>query len=105
MAEQVEWKEIDGFERYEVSSDGRVRNKWTGRVLKPFLSNMGYNIVSLHCSGKETKKIVHRLVASAFVANPEQKPQVDHIDNDKTNNHYKNFVSPRIKRIIATRGK
>ena len=86
MAEQVEWKEIDGCENYEVSNDGGVRNTRTGRVLKLHPDPDGYYRVGLYRSGKETKKKVHRLVASAFVANPDNKPEVDHIDNDKTNN-------------------
>ena len=91
MAEQVEWKEIDGFERYEVSNDGRVRNKMTGDVLKPARDQNNYRSVLLYRSGKQTRKKLHRLVASAFVANPDNKPEVDHIDNDKSNNHYTNL--------------
>ena len=91
MAEQVEWKQIDGFENYEVSNDGRVRNKRRGREKKPNKYNKGYSVVWLNRSGERTIHRVHRLVASAFVSNPENKPQVDHIDNDRTNNHYKNL--------------
>ena len=91
MAEEIEWKQIDGFERYEVSSDGRVRNKWTGRVLKPGIDPNGYHRVCLKCDGKGATKKVHRLVALAFLPNPDNKEQVDHIDNNKLNNNVANL--------------
>lgn len=74
---------------YSVSNFGRVRNNTTGRLLKRQLKKHGYVIVDL--SGKHYK--VHRLVASLFVnnSNPIKYNLVNHIDLDKTNNHYTNL--------------
>ncbi|WP_010497735.1 NUMOD4 domain-containing protein [Paenibacillus elgii] len=74
---------------YSVSNFGRVRNDMTGRILKKQLKKHEYEIVDL--SGKQYK--VHRLVAKLFVANPkpEEYDAVNHIDLDKTNNHYTNL--------------
>lgn len=71
------WKDIVGYEGlYQVSNKGRVRNTKTNRILKPWLVNEYYEVVQL---GANNKKLVHRLVAEAFIPNPQNKPQVDHI--------------------------
>jgi hypothetical protein len=90
-----EWKLIEGYENYEVSSHGRVRNNKTGLILKPAYNNCGYIHVSIINTNKTTR-MVHRLVALAFIPNPENKIQIDHIDNDKTNNNISNlrWVTP-----------
>jgi len=85
------WKDIKGFENYEVSTEGQVRNKTTGRILKPYDNGRGYLEVSLSVNGKRAAKTVHRLVAKSFIPNPENKPEVNHIDEDKTNNGVKNL--------------
>lgn len=79
------WKQYKDS-NYEVSTDGRVRNIKTGRVLKPHKVGMGYLQVDLCKNGKEKLFLVHRLVAEAFIPNPENLPQVNHKDEDKTNN-------------------
>jgi len=58
-----------------------------GRALKPYLNKDGYHSVTV--AGKKTK--VHRLLAEAFIPNPENKPEVNHIDGDKTNNAVTNL--------------
>lgn len=85
------WKTIEGFENYEVSTEGEVRNKNTGRVLKQWLNENGYFQVVLCLNGKKTVKRVHRLVAEAFIPNPDNNPQVNHIDEDKTDNLVENL--------------
>jgi len=85
------WKTIEGFENYEVSTEGEVRNKKTGRVLKQWLNENGYLQVVLCLNGKKTVKRVHRLVAEAFIPNPDNNPQVNHIDEDKTDNRVDNL--------------
>jgi hypothetical protein len=96
MAEQ--WKCVDGFADYEVSSLGRVRSMKFGkvRILKPRKTTDGYFSVVTCMNGCETSHRIHRLVASAFLPNPETLPQVDHIDRTVTNNCVDNlrWVSP-----------
>lgn len=83
------WKNIDGYENYEVSSFGNIRNKNTGRILKAS-SKGGYYSVGL--SNIKTKSFrVHQLVAKAFLPNPENKPQVNHKDKNGLNNNVSNL--------------
>jgi hypothetical protein len=78
---------IDDFPNYEVSNYGNVRNKKTNKVLKPGIDTHGYYYVNL-CDGinKPKNKLVHRMVAEAFLNNSGNKKCVDHIDNDPLNN-------------------
>lgn len=82
------WKSINGFSNYEVSNFGNVRNKTTEHVLKPRLCKNGYTQVSIKSDEKEKfiNQYVHRLVAVAFIENPENKPEVNHKDGNKQNN-------------------
>ena len=76
-----EWKTIQNFENYEVSTLGNVRNKRTGHILKS-CSSTGYSIVVI--SNIVQKSVpVHRLVCQAFIPNPENKPHVNHKDKNK----------------------
>ena len=88
--EEIEvWKDIEGYDKYEVSTLGNVRNKNTGRILKS-ANKGGYLCVGL--SNKVTKTYqVHRLVALAFIPNPENKPQVNHKDKNGLNNKLSNL--------------
>lgn len=83
------WKNIEGYEGlYQVSNMGRVkslkRNK--ERILKPAVKNAGYVEVNLYAGGKPKTLKVHRLVCQAFHKNPDNKPEVNHINEDKTDN-------------------
>lgn len=85
----TEWRKIKGF-HYSVSNTGEVRNDKTGRILKKRHSTSGYLCVQLF-DKKTYFKYVHRLVGEAFVQNPKNHPQIDHIDGDKTNNDVSNL--------------
>ena len=78
------WSKIDGKPNYSVSENGDVRNDRTGRILKPHKGTAGYYQIML---GRKTVPLyVHRLVASAFIPNPNELPQVDHINGNKLDN-------------------
>lgn len=88
------WKDILGFaEDYQVSDAGNVRNKRTGKCIKPYLNDNGYLIVGLYSRkrGKTVHFRVHRLVAESFIENPLKKRTVNHKDGDKTNNYATNL--------------
>ena len=93
VAKEIEfWRSIDGFEgKYDVSSFGRVRNVRTGDVLKPYENEKGYLKVGLYKNGKSHKKRVNRLVARAFIDNPYELPDVDHLNGDKQDNRASNL--------------
>lgn len=98
LATDVEvWRPIEGVEGdYSVSSHGRVRNDRKGRLLKlvKFIGKTGkeYYIVFLKpIDGCWKQFLLHRLVATAFIENPELKPCVDHIDNNGLHNHISNL--------------
>ena len=76
---------------YAVTSCGRVYSYKNKKFLTPVANKKGYLRVGLHKNGKEKKIFVHRLVAQAFIPNPNNLPEVDHIDNDKTHNYVNNL--------------
>ena len=92
MIEIEEFRDIPGYEGvYEVSNLGRVKNVETGRILKPGKITTGYLQVNLCKNGTRRKALIHRLVAYAFLSNPKNLPQVNHKDEDKTNNTVDNL--------------
>lgn len=89
-----EWRDVNGYAGvYQVSNLGRVRSFKSGKwkLLKSRLTPRGYYIVTLYKDGKSTSKWVHRLVAQAFIENPENLPQVNHKDENKLNNEASNL--------------
>ena len=81
-----EWRSVNGYANYQVSNIGRVRNVETELILESCNSGMGYYQVRLYKDGSRMFLLVHRLVAHAFIENPDSKTCVDHINHDKTNN-------------------
>lgn len=86
------WKEIEGYNgKYQVSTWGRIRNAETGAILTPYKNAKGYLKIGLQRNGKCEKHRINRLVALAFIPNPNNYPQVNHIDGNKENNSYTNL--------------
>ena len=85
------FRSIKEYDNYEISNFGNVKNKQTGRVLKPGKDTNGYYKLNLYKNGKIKKIKIHRLVAIVFIDNPLNKPCVDHIDNQRTNNNLSNL--------------
>lgn len=85
----MNWRDVVGFEgRYEVSDTGAVRNAQTGRVLKPIVCTNHYIAASL---GRGNRKLVHRLVAAAFIPNPEGKLCTNHKNGKRADNRVANL--------------
>lgn len=91
-----EWRTIEGYDgQYEVSRNGKVRsNNYMGkgktREMKPW-NNGGYLRVTLTRNKKKSNRLLHRIVAEAFIPNPEGKPEVNHKDGNKLNNSADNL--------------
>lgn len=98
------WKSIVGYEGlYEVSNLGKVRRlartaittqgakHLALKILAPFVSCKGYYVATFIKNGRTAKYSVHRLVAEAYIENPDCKPEVNHLDLDKQNNKFSNL--------------
>ena len=107
MSEVETFVKIEGFENYEVSNLGKVRNIKSGRTLKPRLDKDGYLVHGLYKNNKQNQLLLHRIIATAFIDNPEEKPQVNHIDENKLNNDLSNLEWCTVKEnnIHGTRTK
>ena len=83
--------EIIDYPNYLIYSDGRVFNKKYNRFLKSNINRYGYQYIDLYYGGKRKKYVIHRLIAIHYIPNPENKPEVDHINRIKTDNRIENL--------------
>lgn len=104
MKEEV-WKDVVGYEGlYQVSDLGRVKSlerqvplrdgftrTQNERVLKHSIAKSGYPVINVLKDGKQNTRTIHRIVAQAFIPNPENKETVHHIDHNRSNNHLSNL--------------
>jgi len=83
-----QWKVVEGFEKYVVSNEGRVMSVWKRKMklLKPFLTVHGYHSVTFYDGVTNSQQKLHRVVAEAFIPNPDNKPTVNHKDGKPLNN-------------------
>ena len=85
-------RDVVGYENiYGVTSCGKVYSYKSKKFLKPLVDKDGYLFVQLYKDRKMKPYKIHRLVASAYLPNPDNLPEVDHIDNDKTHNYVNNL--------------
>ena len=88
------WKNVVGYEGlFSVSNLGNVRNEKTGSILKQYVNKRKYCLISLSCDNWKTRKTyrVHRLVAEAFIPNPNNHPYINHKDENPSNNRVDNL--------------
>ena len=87
------WKPIEGFENYKISNTGRVKGNHfkSHKDLNPANNGRGYLTVCLYKDKKQKRMSIHRLVALHFIDNPYNKPDVNHKDGIKANNHIDNL--------------
>ena len=85
------WVQSVSYPGYEVCEDGRVRNAKTKHEIATHRDKKGYVAVAIYRDGKQRKPKVHRLIAEAFIPNPNMYPQINHKDEDKTNNEVDNL--------------
>ena len=86
-----EWKQLKETDKYEVNNVGDVRNIKTGKMLNKIVDKKGYVRYTLRCDDKCVSRFAHRLVAEAFIPNPDNLPQINHKDEVKTNNEVSNL--------------
>jgi hypothetical protein len=87
---QEEFRKIEGYDNYLISNLGHVKNN-LGRIKRSRIDPNGYKILTLSQDNKKKTFKLHRLLAITFLENPENKPWVDHIDNNKLNNSLSNL--------------
>lgn len=90
-SDKMEWRTVKEYDHYEVNQYGDVRHKQRKRILKPRSNKGGYLYVNFKINGKNINFAVHRIVANAFIPNPNGYTEVNHKDYDKNNNCVNNL--------------
>jgi hypothetical protein len=85
------WKKIEGFDKYELSNMGRVKNIELNNIFTGSFRNNNQKVVLIDNNGKQKEKSIAYLIAEKFIDNPNNYKFIDHIDSDKTNNKYNNL--------------
>ena len=86
------WKKIKNRSNYSVNENGEIRNDISGKIKSAYVcKGNGYYYVDLWENNKCKKMQLHRIIAEAFIPNPEDKPTVDHVDGDRKNNRIDNL--------------
>lgn len=109
----MKWKDVKGYEGlYQVSDTGKVRSFFRcktqkGHILSDCIGSNGYSLVVLCKDGTRKSYTVHRLVATAFIPNPNNYPCINHIDENKSNNNISNleWCSYAYNGLYGIRGK
>ena len=83
--------EITGYENYTIDETGNIWSKKRNIFMKPFINNKGYLMIELSNNSKKKKFLVHRLLGLTFIPNPNNYPEVDHIDTNPSNNNLSNL--------------
>lgn len=87
----MKWKPIAGFENYSVNENGEIKNTKSGELKKPSVSGGGYLMVCLYKDSRYRRDYVHRIVAEAFLENPNGYSEINHKDENKSNNKVSNL--------------
>jgi hypothetical protein len=94
---EILWKTLvyhgEVFEKFEASTDGRIRNSKTLKIYKTCINKNGYEQVCVSIGSSNKKKVfkIHRAIAETFIPNPKNKPEVNHKDGNKLNNYMLNL--------------
>lgn len=82
------------FDRFEVSTDGQIRNAYTKNIYRTFVNKNGYEQLCVSLGSRDKKKVfkIHKAIAETFIPNPEGKPEVNHEDGNKLNNCVSNLT-------------
>jgi hypothetical protein len=87
----MRWETIKDFNEYEVSTTGLVRSKSTNKLLTPSKLRNGYMNIKLYQNFKQKNLLLHRVIAIAFIPNPDNRKTVNHKDSNRANNSLDNL--------------
>ena len=88
----MEFEFIKGYENlYKINKNGDIYSCWYKKNMTPLVNKDGYKYVCLKKEGKRSKGFIHRLLGKQYLDNPDNKPEIDHIDRNKDNNSLDNL--------------